>query len=265
MQENPAPPSESIHVSRQGAVIGHFSLAELRRGLAAGTILRTDYYWKAGMQGWRRVGAVFDVKTSAQGVPPPPKPVEVPAAPAAQAVSGSSGTKVKSPRFAWLSLGLFAILVALLQGHCYFTLKAPLAKVLRSDSRNRGIEASAYFQYAIPGGSIVLDIDSIRPDLRPVDMLRVMLQFAETQQHTNCEWVILASRGRERFKMRGSYFRKLGADYDFQNPLYTMRTMPENLHRMDGRNAFPEWEGGALAVMGEQMKNFSEFIGEWLR
>lgn len=265
MNKNPTSPEESIHISRQGAVIGQFLLSEIRAGLVAGTILRTDYYWKHGMQGWQRIGSDFDVDASAKPVPPPPKPAEAPVASVGQPVYGSSADKSRSPRLVWQSLGLLIFLVALLQGYSYFTLKAPLAKVLRSDSRNRGIEASAYFQYAIPAGSIVLDIDSIRSDLRPVDMLRVVLQFAETQQQTSCEWVILASRGKERFKMRGSYFRKLGADYDFQNPLYTMRTMPENLYRMDGRKAFPEWEGGALAVMGEQMKNFSEFIGEWLR
>jgi hypothetical protein len=34
---------------------------------------------------------------------------------------------------------------------------------------------------------------------------------------------------------------------------------------MNGTRAYPVWEGGALGVMAEQMKNFSEFTTEWLR
>ncbi len=254
-----------VHVSRRGVIIGQFRSDDIPVKIAAGAILRTDHYWMPGMQAWRLVGNSFDVQLSAADVDPPPKPPVEPTSSVSQTPLRPGDAKRGSMGAFAMLLCLVVVAIVLVQGYAYFTLKAPLAKVLRSDSRNQGISASAYFRYHIPAGSIVLDVDSIGPGMRPVDILRVMLQFAETQEHASYEWVILASGGRERFKMRGAYFRKLGAEYEFQNPLYTMRTMPENLYRMDGRPAFPEWEGGALAVMGEQMKNFSEFIGEWLR
>jgi len=254
-----------VHVSRQGVIIGQFRSADIPVKIAAGAILRADHYWMPGMQAWRLVGNSFDGQVSATQVAQPAKPTVKPTSSASQPQLRSADAKRGSMGAFAMLLCLVVVAIVLVQGYAYFTLKAPLAKVLRSDSRNQGIAASAYFRHHIPVGTIVLDVDSVGPGMRPVDILRVILQFAETQEHASYEWVILASGGRERFKMRGAYFRKLGAEYEFQNPLYTMRTMPENLYRMDGRPAFPEWEGGALAVMGEQMKNFSEFIGEWLR
>jgi hypothetical protein len=251
-----APLSGLIHVARQGVVLGKFTLAELLMRLGSGEVLRSDHYWKVGLPGWAVIGSTFDAQLPAPPVSATPYPAAAPAAvPAPRA----------SSRAPLLWFGGVLALFLLLQGHAYFTLKAPLAKALRSDARNEGIVVSAYYRYHVPAGSIVFDVESIGPETRPIDMMRVLLQFAETQQASRYEWVVLASRGQEKFKMKGTYFQRLGREYGSENPMYTMRTLPENLQRLDGRRAFPVWEGGALGVMAEQMKNFSEFTVEWLR
>jgi hypothetical protein len=266
------PSTQLIHVARQGTVIGKFQPAELKVQLRSGVILRSDHYWIVGMQGWQVIGDTFeDVSVGSVGRPPA-LPVSSPTLPAgtppslpqpqAVGLGGIPKAFYLTPIFV---VGAFVALIVLLQGYAYVTLKAPLAEAMRSDSRNRGIDASAYYRYNIPGGAIVLNIDEVGADTKTVDMMRVLLQFAQTQKYSNYDWVILSCRGHEKFKMKGAHFKTLGIEYGEQNPMYTMRTLPENLCRMDGSRAYPVWEGGALGVMAEQMKNFSEFTTEWLR
>jgi len=272
---SPATPSpQLIHIARQGSVIGKFPWTDIQGLLASGQVLRTDNYWIKGMPGWLVIGSTFDSPSastsSSRPVPAattPPIPVRTPPSlppvlPARPVAGGLPKAFYLTPMF---FVGAFVALVILVQGYAYVTLKAPLAEALASDSRNRGIEASAYYRYNIPGGSIVLNIDDIGYGTKNVDIMRVMLQFAKTQKHTQHDWVILSCRGVEKFKIKGAHFRTLGLEYGDQNPLYTMRTLPENIYRMNGIRAYPVWEGGALGVMSEQMKNFSEFTTEWLR
>ena len=42
-----------------------------------------------------------------------------------------------------------------------------------------------------------------------------------------------------------------------------MRTLPENVFKMDGTAAFGTWTGGWLGVVGKQMEDFSEFHKQW--
>ena len=218
------------------------------------------------MPGWQVIGSNFDQTQSAAARPalrtPPLPPALPPGLPAGRASGGVPKVFYLPPIF---FLGAFMALVMLLQAYAYVTLKAPLAEAMRSDSRDRGIEVSAYYRYNIPGGAIVLNVDDIGSGTKNVDIMRVILQFAKTQRNSEHDWVILSCRGQERFMIKGSHFRTMGRDYGEENPLYTMRTLPENIYRMDGRRAYPVWEGGALGVMAEQMKNFSEFTTEWLR
>ena len=270
--------SPLIHVARHGVIMGKYQRADVIALIASGQVLRTDHYWSRGLPGWQLIGATFDDVSgpSSAGVPgsvaqPPVQPARRPAGlpptipPSLQARNSSSGLPKAfylTPVF--LVLALIGLII-LIQGYAYVTLKAPLARALRSDSRNIGIEATTYYRYNLPGGSIVLNIDDVGSDTKNADIMRVLLQFAKTQQDTEHDWVILACRGTERFKIRGSHFRTMGVEYGSQNPMYTMRTLPENIYRLNGTRAYPVWEGGALGVMAEQMKNFSEFTTEWLR
>ncbi len=257
----------TVHIARNGVVMGRFPPAEVRARLASGHFLRSDHYWIKGMAGWELVSDVFDgpagkIPPALPASPPALPPALPPVLPAGNNPKGISKACVIIPV---VCVALVLALMALFQVTAYFTLKQPLARAMRSDERNQGIVASAYYRNFLPGGEVVLNIDGVGRETKNVDLMRVILQFAATQQHETHDRVILAFRGEERFMMTGEHFRKLGREYGVQNPMYTMRTLPENLYRMDGRRAFPSWEGGALGVMAEQMKNFSEFIEEWLR
>ncbi len=77
------------------------------------------------------------------------------------------------------------------------------------------------------------------------------------------ETVNLKCKDKTKFVLKGDYFRRLGKEYDFQNPVYTMRTFPENVYTLDGEKAFPSWTGGLIGVTGKQMEDFAEFHQQW--
>jgi hypothetical protein len=66
-----------IHVARNGRQSGPFSLEEVRRQLAAGTLLPTDFGWTEGAAGWVPLGSFPGLTSSAlPPMPPPPLPAE---------------------------------------------------------------------------------------------------------------------------------------------------------------------------------------------
>jgi hypothetical protein len=55
----------------------------------------------------------------------------------------------------------------------------------------------------------------------------------------------------------------LGREHGWQNPVYTLRTLPEKLHRPDGSPAYRAWTGGLLGVMARQMQDLTGFCRAW--
>jgi hypothetical protein len=157
-----------------------------------------------------------------------------------------------------LVLGVAAVLLA-----NYFLVHHALATVLDKDPRNKGIAAFAHYDHFVVPGTLVLDLRGVAETNSAADVFRVLLQFAASQKDRNYETVKLSFRGEPKFLLRGTYFKTLGAEYGTQNPVYTMRTLPENLYRPDGTAAFGTWTGGLLGVLGKQMEDFGEFHKQW--
>jgi hypothetical protein len=109
----------------------------------------------------------------------------------------------------------------------------------------------------------VLDLRGLAASNSEADVFRVVLQFAAAQKEQKYSMVKLNFKGDTRFELKGEYFQTLGEEYGGQNPVYTMRTFPENLLRPDGTEAFEKWTGGLLGVMSRQMQDFSEFHKQW--
>lgn len=71
-----------IHVARDGAKLGEFTLEQIRAGLTTGQFRPTDLAWQTGMAEWRPLSEV----ASATSAPPPAAaPLSITAAPAAAA------------------------------------------------------------------------------------------------------------------------------------------------------------------------------------
>jgi hypothetical protein len=157
------------------------------------------------------------------------------------------------------------ILVAIctIAGWNYIAAQRPASEVIGKDPRNAGISVFAHYEGFVNPNVLVFDLRSISGSNSPIDVSRVLLQYADKVQEKSFSQVILSYRGTPKFMLKGEYFRTLGREYDFQNPVYTLRTLPENVYNIDGTPAFGTWTGGWLGVVGKQMENLNDFHKRW--
>lgn len=171
--------------------------------------------------------------------------------------------KKKSHKLLWLMILLIpVILIGARYAYNYFTLQVPMNNVISNDSRNSGIELAVSYDSYINFKTIVFDLEEFKGKA-PVDLFRAFLQYADAMQKQKFDYVILSYRGNRKFKIPGNYFKQLGSEYSTQNPVYTMRTFPENLLHLDGTKAYGQWTGGVLGVLKQQMEDFNDFIRKW--
>lgn len=135
--------------------------------------------------------------------------------------------------------------------------------VLLEDPRNKGIKVWVHYKWFINPTELKYDLRDISGKNSPLDVNRVLLQFAEKIKDKEFNKVYLGFRGDDKFFLKGEYFQTLGKEYEFQNPVYTLRTMPENVYMLDGEHAYGIWEGGLLGVMGKQMEDLNTFAKDW--
>lgn len=145
----------------------------------------------------------------------------------------------------------------------YTAVQKPLGTVIENDPRNAGIVVKAHFGNYVAPNELVFDLKSVGSDKSPADVFRLFLQFSESLKDRQFSKVVLAYNGTPKFQLKGEYFQQLGREYATQNPVYTMRTFPENLYKLDGTQAFGQWTGGWLGVLQKQMGDFTEFHKQW--
>ena len=159
---------------------------------------------------------------------------------------------------ALLALGIIGV-----AGANYFLVQSSAQQVLGSDERNQGVSVFAHYQYFVDPSVLVIDLSKVSGTNSPADVTRVLLQFAQSQKSKRFELVKLAHQGTTKFMLKGDFFQNLGIEFGDQNPVYTMRTFPENVYNLDGTTAFGTWTGGMLGVLGKQMEDFNEFHKKW--
>lgn len=165
-------------------------------------------------------------------------------------------------KFIYLAVGLSMITASIFSVNYWFV-GAALSDAIESDSRNVGVEASAHYENYIFPSVLVFDLRKVSGTNSPADVFRIFLQFSFRVKDKSFERVQLAHNGIVKFQIRGDFFQKLGREFEQQNPIYTIRTFPENVHRPDGTPAFGTWTGGMLGVLSQQMKDFNKFHQEW--
>jgi hypothetical protein len=145
----------------------------------------------------------------------------------------------------------------------YSTTQRPASDVIGKDPRNSGISVFAYHQWFINPNVLVFDLRSISGHNSPLDVSRVLLQYADKLQEKSFSKVILSYKGAPKFMLKGEYFHTLGKEFDSQNPVYTLRTLPENVYNLDNSQAFSTWSGGWIGVVGKQMEDLNDFHKRW--
>ena len=112
-----------IHVARDGKELGVFSLEEINRQLAAGTLRLTDLAWYEGAAGWAALSTVPGVSATPASATPPISPTVVATPPTAVVPPPR-----KSEPLALLSL-IFSIL-GLCGFCCGFFMTAAIAGII---------------------------------------------------------------------------------------------------------------------------------------
>jgi len=139
-------------------------------------------------------------------------------------------------------------------------LQQALEEVLNN---NEGIKAKAYLSKKDNETILIYDLTSISGQVTSAGVFRTFLQYSDKLKLYHFDNVFLSYKGEKKFLLDGNYFQQLGKEYEFQNPIYTVRTFPENLKNPDGANAYSKWTGGMIGVMNKQMEDFSDFNKKW--
>ena len=156
-----------------------------------------------------------------------------------------------------------ALAFASIFGWNYLKLQKPLNETMNGDPRNQGINISAHYKNYVQPSTLLLNVKSIDTEKSFADVFRAFLQYASHLKEEQFESVILQSQGKNKFMLEGKYFKQLGQEYGDQNPVFTIRTFPENVYTMDNQKAFPERKGGWLIVSMKQMEDFAQFHKRW--
>ena len=155
---------------------------------------------------------------------------------------------------------LLPVLVLLLN---YVSLSMPANSALNEDARNAGVHTWIHYEYFINPSTLVIDLRDVDSDKSTADVFRALFQIAEEFEGRDFSKVYLSSKGTKKFYIQGAYFEELGSSYSYQNPIYLLRTFPENTFLLDGTKAYSTRTGGALGVMNKQMEDLNELAQDW--
>lgn len=145
----------------------------------------------------------------------------------------------------------------------YFAVFSPAVANIEKDKRNKDLSVWVYYRFALNPNVLVFDLRSIKGEVAPLDVMRALLQGAEALKEKSFDKVILAYEGKDKFYLEGAFFKNLGLEFGTQNPIYTLRTLPQNVRRLDGTSAYGTWTGGLLGVVARQMEDLSQFSKDW--
>lgn len=144
-----------------------------------------------------------------------------------------------------------------------FLVTLPTYQRLSTDPRNAKVSVFSYLRWGVDTSTLVIDLWSVDGEASMADVDRSLLDIAAALKDRNFTRVQLAHRASVRFQMTGIYFKTLGTERDWQNPVYTIRTMPENMKTPEGLPAFSQWTGGWLGVVNKQMEDHHSLHRRW--
>lgn len=142
---------------------------------------------------------------------------------------------------------------------------APVARALNSDARNEVFAMKAHLGSYVDSSVLVLDLRDAG-EAAALDLWRGLFQAAQAFHDSGRTFkrVVLARGGEPVFLIAGEDFERLGAQYAAgENPVYLLRTLPEDLRTPAGEAAYASWEGGLLGVATEQLNDVNDAARVW--
>lgn len=162
----------------------------------------------------------------------------------------------------WTSI-ILVLVVGVIFGFNYLTLIQPTQTKIQEDTRNEGISVTVHYKFYMIPTTLVYDLKSVPTDKAAADVFRVFLQTSSALKDKTFETIEISYKGQVKYFIKGDYFSKLGTEFGDQNPMFTIRTFPENLYKVNGEAAYQQWSGGVLGVLGKQMEDFNDFTKKW--
>lgn len=164
----------------------------------------------------------------------------------------------------YLLIPLFILIIcALIYGYNFFSLQYPMNKILLIE-KNKGIDVSVGFENYINLSNIVYDLRGCQHKTK-IDIYRVLFQFAEKKKDSNFDYIILSCRGKEKFKIPGEFFKKIGVEYSEEKMVPLIKSFPRNIQHLDG-SPLTEIKTDSLLISEEdQLKDCCKFMFEWLK
>lgn len=176
-----------------------------------------------------------------------------------ETLSAKANKAVRDKRV-WL-IGI--VLLAMIGSGLYLHRYGPNRPVQAALTGEDDAKLTVHRRGLLIGNTIVVDLRSVDGEASMVSVTRMLLKTAEALKGEDYDRVYLAYAGNEKFYFEGSYFKQIGEERSWQNPVYTVRTLPEHVRKLDGSPAFQTWTAGWLGVLGQQLEDSNEFHRQW--
>ncbi|AXJ95106.1 MULTISPECIES: hypothetical protein [unclassified Sphingomonas] len=154
----------------------------------------------------------------------------------------------------------FALLVISALVAWNVVLYRPVANALAGE---QDVSMVAYRRWLVSPGTLVIDVRDVKGTASMADMDRNLFKAAEALKDRRFDTVVLAYHGTPKWVMDADAFQTIGRERAFQNPVYVMRTMQQDVKNLDGTSAFPALYGGWLGVLGEELDQHKHFHEGW--
>jgi hypothetical protein len=145
----------------------------------------------------------------------------------------------------------------------FFTIIKPTMNKINEDNRNIGISLDVHYKFYVIPNTLEINLKNVPSEKAMADVFRVFLQTSSALKDKNFDRVELKYKGTLKFFLNGDYYKQIGSEFEEQNPVYTMRTLPENLYNPNGEPSYSKWEGGMFGVLSKQMEDFNDFNRKW--
>jgi hypothetical protein len=162
-------------------------------------------------------------------------------------------------RWPWWVAAASLLVVVVLAGY-NATIWIPVSSALDGE---HDVSMVAYRRWLVSPGTVVIDIRSIEAGASMADVDRNLFKTAEALKDHEFTNVVLAYEGEAKWLMDAARFRRIGQERAWQNPIFVMRTMQQDIDNLDGSPAFPPLYGGWLGVLGAELDQHREFHERW--
>lgn len=130
-------------------------------------------------------------------------------------------------RIVFVGTPLMAALIGYLAN--FFLLQQPMNQILQASPAFQGIEVSTHYRYWVMPGQIVYNLQSV-DEKHTIDVHTVLLEYAKRVKNDRFRSIELQFRGRPKFTVQGSAFRRLGQEYDRRNFAYVLFEFPRMIY-----------------------------------